>query len=101
MCSPSSSSAASIASCCVGRSSTTRMLIGWLMSSPGSPHQPRTKYGQQLLRIHGLGEVVPGAGFDALLAISLHGLGRHRDDRQVVEPRNLAKRAHGVVPVHL
>ena len=35
-------------------------------------------------RVDRLGQVVPGAGLDALLAVALHGLGRHRDDRQVL-----------------
>src|SRR4051812_41822194 len=46
-----------------------------------SPMQPPPQDRQHLLRVHRLGQVVPRAGLDALLAVPLHRLGRHRNDR--------------------
>ena len=84
-----------------GRSSTIRMLasIGSLCGA-GRPRnhscdavwsvqvsvdhrdsQPR-RHRQHQLGVDRLGQVVPRAGLDALLAVALHRLGRHRDDRQ-------------------
>src|SRR4051812_25571151 len=42
-----------------------------------SPMQPAAKDGKHLLGVHRLGQVIPGAGLDALLAVTLHGLGRN------------------------
>ena len=38
--------------------------------------------GQQLVGVHRLGDVVRRAGFQTLLAVALHRLGRQREDRQ-------------------
>ena len=48
-----------------------------------SAAQPAPQHGQQVRRVDRLGQVVPGAGLDALLAVALHRLGRHRDHRQL------------------
>src|SRR3989442_12218646 len=106
--SPSSASTDSIAIRCAAVSSTIRMstrsrdagrsgsgsapdpsnvLIG-LACSPrsSSADQPRPEHGDELLGIDRLGEIVPGPGLDALLAIALHVLGGDRDDGHVPEP---------------
>src|SRR6185295_10082529 len=47
-----------------------------------------------------LGQVVPCTGLDAFFTIAFHGLGRHRDDREVLEPWDLADLTHGLHAVH-
>ena len=49
----------------------------------------------------GLGDVVGGAGLEALLAVALHRLGGERDDRQRAELRVVADLPHRLVAVHL
>jgi hypothetical protein len=63
--------------------------------------QPHPHQRQQLGHIDRLGDVVRGAGVDALVAIAFHRLGGERDDGQRMEGGDLADRAHGVVAVHL
>src|SRR6185295_14325429 len=97
---PSSSSTTWKARRLSGRSSTTRMLtfssIGFFL-----PVQPPPQHGEQVDRIHRFREVVPGARADALLAVALHRLGGHRDDRQVLLLRQLADLLHRGDAVHL
>ena len=62
--------------------------------------QPRPQDRQHLVRVHGFGEVVPGAGLERLLAVSLHRLGRDRDDRERPELLDLPDLPHRVVAVH-
>src|SRR5678815_2439111 len=71
-----------------GRSSTTRMLA--FSSVIALAMQPAPQDRQHVQAIHRLGQVVPGAGGDALLPVALHRLGRDRDDRQVGAARQLA-----------
>src|SRR5215813_6084853 len=111
MFSPSSASTVSTARRCPGVSSTTRMSTRSLdagtsgaVPPPGSStalialaypfplrlaHQPRPQHGHELLGIHRLGQIVPGPGLDALLAIALHGLGGDGDDRDVHRGRSV------------
>jgi hypothetical protein len=70
-------------------------------SDCSSSVQPHAQQGQQLLRFDGLGDVVGGAGLEALLAVALHRLGGQGDDREVGEARVLADLAGGLVAVHL
>src|SRR4051812_44501341 len=88
------------------RSSTMRMFdrssgVAALASSRGattgicafidtSALQPRLEHREQLLAVHGLGQIVPGPGLDAALAVALHGLRGHRYDRQVLAARETA-----------
>src|SRR5581483_6639560 len=65
-----------------------------------SAADPNTEYREQLFQIHGFRNVVGGAGFDALGAIALHGLGRQSDDRQRAEFWDVANGAHGLITVH-
>ena len=44
--------------------------------------QPHAQRRQQLLGVDRLGEIVRGAGLEALLAVALHRLRGQRDDRQ-------------------
>ena len=55
--------------------------------------QPGPQGRQHLLGVHRLGEIVPGPRLDALLAVALHGLGGHGDDRQVLQRRHLVRGA--------
>ena len=64
-------------------------------------YQPDAQHREQLVQIDRLGNVIRGAGFDALGAVSLHRLRGHRDDRQRPELGDLPDRAHGFVAVHL
>src|SRR4051812_30307883 len=113
---PSSTRIDSSARIFSGRSSTTRMLT--LSSSAGEPserglrgaasvisapslaarrlEEPDAQQRQQLLGVDRLGDVVRGAGVDALLAVALHRLGGQRDDRQRAEASVAADGAHGV-----
>ena len=45
-----------------------------------SPGQPALHAGQELIGVHRLGHVVARAGRDALLPVTGHGPGGHRDD---------------------
>src|SRR5262249_54786192 len=67
-----------------GSSSITRMLTLSFIDQchPWLAIQPRPQDGQQLLRIDGFGEIIPGPGLDAFLPVAFHGLGRHGDDRE-------------------
>src|SRR6185503_18905599 len=75
-----------------GRSSTIRMLVLSM--------QPPSENGEQMLAIDRLGQVVPGARGDALLAIALHRLRRHGDDRQLAAARRLLDLLDGGDAVH-
>src|SRR5437773_452043 len=87
-----------------GRSSTIRIAA---FSSPCCmagvflAMQPASQHREQVLAIDGLGEVIPGPGLDALLAVALHRLRGHGDDRQVAAARQLADLLHGGDAVHL
>src|SRR5919106_817245 len=94
------------------RSSTTRMLhfssciSGAAFALKGPPPfrlsmQPASQHREQMQAIDGLGQVVPGARLDALLAVALHRLRRHRDDRQGAAPRQLPDLLDGLDAVHL
>src|SRR5690606_5956822 len=121
---PSSSSTTWNASSLSGRSSTTRMLTlssmpinGVRSTFPGleameictcpgfrdkrSSVQPSPEHGEQVHDVDRLGEVVPGAGFDALLAVALHRLGGDGDDGQVLALGEPADLLHGLDAVHL
>ena len=110
---PSSSSTVWNTSSFSGRSSTIRMLAFSSRArlqrrrrrsrrrSCALLAQPAPQHDQQVRRFNRLGQVVPGAGLDAFLAVALHGLGRHRDQRQVLAARQLAQLAHGLHAVHL
>ena len=65
------------------------------------PEQPDAHQRQQLLGVHRLGDVVGGAGVQALLAVAFHRLGGQGQDRQRAELGILADLAHGLVAVHL
>src|SRR5580704_4991377 len=106
-----------------GRSSTTRTLAwssGPLTTpsllftistrAPGSSTaattaaltlQPQPQYRQQLLGIHGFRQIIPGAGFQAAVAVALHCLGGNRDDRHVLATRDGTNLTRGVETVHL
>ena len=64
-------------------------------------HSQPLQHRQQVHRIDRLGQVVPGAGLDALLAVALHGLGGDRHQRQVAAARQLADLLHRRHAVHL
>src|SRR5262245_38586475 len=107
---PSSSRIVLNTTCFSGRSSTTRMLTfsgascratTFVTASPTLLLQPGPQHRQQVRRVHRFGQVVPGAGLDALLAVALHGLGRHRDHRQIPPLRELADFLHGGHAIHL
>ncbi len=49
--------------------------------------EPGSEDGKHLIGIDGFGEVIPGAGLDALFAVAFHGFGRDGHDRQVFEVR--------------
>src|SRR5678815_4122550 len=76
-----------------GRSSTIRMLVLSM--------QPPSQHGQQVLAIDGFRQIVPGAGGDALLAVALHRLRRHGDDRQLAAARQLLDLLDGGDVLHL
>src|SRR5262245_18034941 len=86
-------------------SGITRLRRWRLCATPqapeSSPVQPGAKDREHLLGVNGLRQIVPRAGLDALLAVALHGLGGDRDDRQVLQPRDLADLAHRLHAVHL
>src|SRR5438477_805526 len=111
-----------------GRSSTTRMLAFSSLTKSGTDHvfgecsgnqgrrktwsvpafpsgsspvQPAAQHGEQMQAVHRLRQVVPGARGDALLAVALHRLRGHRDDRQVGAAVELADLADGGDAVHL
>src|SRR5438270_4849970 len=96
----------SMATSLAGVSSTIRMLalgsggifavlaFRFLLGKPG------TEQRQQLLGVHRLGDVVGGAGLQALLAVALHGLRGQRDDGQVLQAVDAADRGHRLVAVH-
>src|SRR3989337_1707407 len=84
---PSSSRMLSKTSSFSGRSSTIRIAALSM--------QPPPQHGQEMQAVHRLGQVVPGARLDALLAVALHRLRRHRDDRQVAPALELADLADG------
>src|SRR5262249_34257345 len=84
-----------------GRSSTTRMLAFSSFIALASAVQPSAQDGQEMQPIDRLRQVVPGAGVDAFLAIALHRLRRHRDDRQIDAARQLADLLDGGDAVHL
>src|SRR3954466_10794831 len=90
---PSSSRIVRKTSSFSGRSSTIRMSVLSM--------QPPSQNGQQVLAIHRLGEVVPGAGSDAFLAIALHRLRGDGDDRQLDVARQLLDLLDGGDAVHL
>src|SRR5665213_801536 len=99
---PRLSRTASSASRLAGSSSTKRILTGssyppivsLLSIQPGS-HQ-----GQQLLRVHRLGDVVRGPGLDAFFPIALHGFGGQGNDGDELENLFPPDGLHGVVTVH-
>src|SRR6266446_3085976 len=64
--------------------SSTALIGSARPSPPPLANQPRPQHRDELLGVDRLGQVVPGAGLDALLAITLHGLGGDRDDRDVL-----------------
>src|ERR1700688_1899457 len=84
-------------------SSTTRMLtrsprvillaLGprWRRLRAVLPVQPAPQHRKHVLGVHRLGQVVPGPGFQRLLAVALHRLGGDRDDRQVLPARRTAE----------
>jgi len=51
--------------------------------------QPHAQRRQELLGVHWFGEIIGGAGLQALLAVALHRFGGERDDRQPAELRLL------------
>src|SRR5262245_43858745 len=63
--------------------------------------QPGPEDGDELLRIHGCEEIIPRSGLDALLAIALHALRGHGDNREILEPGELADLAQRLHAVHL
>ena len=91
------------------RSSTTRIAAGASAARSGSPAVSRIAHGlqpgpqgrEQLLRVDRLRQVVPRARLEAALAVALHRLRGHRDDRQVLAAGELADLAHGLQAVHL
>src|SRR5687768_16820218 len=105
---PSSSTITRYTRCFSDRSSTIRILVvsPWAMplilsSKDRLLVQPGPQNRQHLLGVYRLGQVIPRAGFDALLAVSFHGLGRHRHNRQVLEGRQAANLPHRLHAVHL
>src|SRR5882724_1828582 len=66
-----------------------------------SPMQPSTKDRQHMHAVDRLGQVVPGAGRNALLAVALHRLRGHRDDRQVGAALQFPDLLDGGDAVHL
>src|SRR5678815_4054339 len=90
---PSSSRIVRKTSSFSGRSSTIRMLVLSM--------QPPSQDGEQVLAIDRLRQIIPRARGDALLAVPLHGLRRHGDDRQLAAARQLLDLADGGDAVHL
>src|SRR5688572_32411964 len=74
---------------------------GASMEASFSTGQPHAEQREKLLQVDRLRDVVRRAGFDALLAIVLHRLGRDRDDGKILELVEPADDAHGVVAVEL
>src|SRR5262245_44509859 len=90
-------SSSCIASKLRGSSSTTSTFAFGTLDMGGSGGESYPQQRQQLLDVHGLGNVVGSSRLDALLPISLHRLGGHRDDRQVPEFLQAAHDPYGVV----
>src|SRR5436190_18835358 len=66
-----------------------------------STEEPDPHQRQQLIGVHRLGDVVAGAGVEALLPVSLHRLRGEREDRQRAQARLAADLAHRLVAVHV
>ena len=69
-------------------SSTMRMLAveSVFMTHSGAflfAEEPDTQERQQFVGVHGLGDIVRCAGFEAFFAVAFHCLGRKSEDRQV------------------
>src|SRR5882724_269429 len=89
-----------LATLCMPWSFFPSRVLSWadpeeLMQQPG-PH-----HGQHLVDIDGLRQIIPCARLYAAFAIALHGLGGHRDDRQILAGRHLADFPHCIQAVHL
>src|SRR5262245_32143134 len=65
------------------------------------PIEPDAQHRKELIHVDRLGDVIGGAGFDALVAIGLHRLGCQSDDRKVFEPFDPPDSLHRLVTVHL
>ena len=70
------------------------------MSVGPSAMQPAAHRGQQLLGIHGLGQIIRGARIEAFLPVALHRFGGKRDDRQPSEAGSSGL-PHRLIAVHL
>ena len=76
------------------------MVCRWGMSDKLGMVQLAPHQRQQFIDIDRLADVIAGACGQALVAVALHRLGRHRDDRQVLPARLQANQAGGLVAVH-
>src|SRR3954452_22669774 len=65
------------------------------------PRDPYANESEQELDVDWLGDIVRGAGVEALLTVALHCLRCHRDQRYVGETGPLPDLAHGFVAVHV
>src|SRR5450755_1763298 len=77
----SSSAAAGTSRAGGSPSSSAARLVRALAPRRFSGPEAATDEPDQLVGVYGLGDVVRRAGGDALLTVTLHRLGRHRDDR--------------------
>ena len=88
--------------CIAGLMWQARVPFPWrLRPSRAGARHPDPEQRQQKVEIDRLGDVVGRAGLEALLAIALHRLGGHRDQRNVGDRRPAADLAHRLVAVHL
>src|SRR5208283_296545 len=97
--SPNSRRISSLASSFAGWSSTNKTLTLSVMGQ-GLAMEPHPQRGEELFGVDRLGEIVRGAGFEAFLAIALHGLGGQGNDRQTAVGRVAADVLDRLVTVH-
>src|SRR4029077_5798870 len=62
--------------------------------------QPSLKHSHHLFWIDGLGQIVPGPGFNTFLAVAFHGLGGDSNNRQILKPNILADFTDRFYAVH-
>src|SRR5882672_8478768 len=65
----------------ISRCTSNLSIVMPVIVTRGSGRQPAAHAGQQLVGVHRLRHVVGGAGVQALLPVTLHGLRCHGDDR--------------------
>src|SRR5262245_24326927 len=69
-------------------------------AGPFAPPEPYPQHREELIHVEWLGDVVGGAGFDALVAVDLHRPGGQGDDRQDFEPIDPPDGPYRLIAVH-